>query len=106
MHLLVVWWNEMTIVNAYQIVDKTTWVRQALGGYEDYIDVDYSNAVVKSKNGDRKYAPFPSEFSWEVGDWVVLWPNGFKNIQPNKSFPKHFKHLDGVRYETDLQPLF
>lgn len=96
----------MTIVNAYQIVDKTTWVRQALGGYEDYIDVDYANAVVKSKNGDKKYAPFPSEFSWEVGDWVVLWPNGFKNIQPNKSFPKHFKHLDGIRYETDLQPLF
>lgn len=91
----------MTIVNAYQIVGATEWMRQTLGG-----DDDYTSAVVVSKNGNQKNANFPSEFSWKVGDWVVLWPNGFKNIQTVEAFSKNFKHLDGIRYETDLQPLF
>jgi len=91
----------MTIVTAYQIEGTTEWMSQTLGGNEDY-----TSAVVTSKNGDKKHAQFPSEFNWKVGDWVVLWPNGFKNIQTIESFSKHFKHIDGIRYETDLQALF
>lgn len=94
----------MTIVNAYQIVKSIEWMYPAFG------EENTCSAVVVSATGQERCAQtiddFIDKFDWDVGDWVVVWPNGFKNIQKMQSFAKNFKHIEGVRYETDLKPLF
>jgi hypothetical protein len=94
----------MTIVNAYQIVKSLELMYPAFGEENKPI------AVVVSASGQERCVQtiddFIDRFEWDVGDWVVVWPNGFKNIQKMQSFHKNFKHIDGVRYETEFKSLF
>lgn len=86
----------MTKVNAYQIVEQIEWVNFVLGEPTSY------SAVVVSKNGKKRAVESIDDEPWAVGDWVVLWPSRHKTVYKPDYFEKHFSHIDGIRYETNL----
>ena len=86
----------MTKVNAYQIVECIEWMQDTYGDHRP------DTALVFSKDGTKKAVQFISDESWEVGDWVVLWPHGHKTVHKPDYFENNFVHVDSIRYETKL----
>lgn len=86
----------MTKVNAYKIIDREQWLFYAFG--EEQIDT----AVVISKHGKKRAVESIDDEPWEVGDWVVLWPSGYKTVHKPDYFESHFVPMGGIRYETKL----
>jgi hypothetical protein len=86
----------MTKVNAYQIVERIEWMQFTFG--EERQDT----ALVLSKEGKKRAVEDINGETWDVGDWVVLWPSGYKTVHKPDYFENHFVPMGGIRYETKL----
>ncbi|QBX32530.1 hypothetical protein [Pseudomonas phage PA1C] len=90
-----------TLVRAKLITEAGTWMSS-----------DWGSGFIASrfvKTGGDTITP--NEFEslitdFEVGNMLVVWPNGLRTSYKTESFDKNFTHMKDEYYQTDLRPLF
>ncbi|QXN68363.1 hypothetical protein [Pseudomonas phage PA7] len=90
-----------TLVRAKLITEAGQWMSSDWErGFRACRFVKLGNAHINIKDFESIITTF------EVGDMLVIWPNGLRTSYSVDNFNKYFSHIKDEYYETDFRLLF